>query len=298
MSIITTVEAVPSRLYAIYSSLFDIENGEARDRFETWATPPSLKNTTEDSGGSPTKLFVNSLLEARRIGLVEEIDDKLQLTADARGGGKKGERSEVYFRKYLLRTLFDPIRAEEIQQESFMLALTWLLSTNPLKPMSFSDDPNSAIKMTIGENARKTECTIALNYQNMLYWARYLGFATVVGVGPSRRVIPDPINAIDDALPAIFVDGIELPVETFLTRLGAIYPVFEKGSVWERFNAMRLIPLNGAETRLSATTSIALQRLAGRQRLAMRSVADAPDRILDFGVREDRVSHIGLRGSN
>ncbi|MBB2784858.1 UNVERIFIED_ORG: hypothetical protein GGD43_000028 [Rhizobium esperanzae] len=296
MSIITTVEAVPSRLYAIYSSLFDSESGEVRERLEAWATPPSLKNSGEDEGPA-TKLFIHSLQEARRLGLVEDVDDKLLLTLDARNGGKRGDDSEAYFREYMLRTLFDPIRAEEAQQSAFMLALTWLLSTNPLKPMSFSDDPNSAIKMIIGEHARKTECTIGLNYQNMLYWARYLGFATVLGNGPVRRVIPNPINAIEGALPAIFADEEELPIENFLTRLAAIYPVFEKGSVRERFNEMRLVPLSGLETRLSVATSIALQRLADRQRLGVRSVADAPSRILDFGTREGRVSHITLRGS-
>ncbi|MDX0698076.1 hypothetical protein GOD53_29185 [Sinorhizobium medicae] len=297
MSIITTVEAVPSRLYAIYSSLFDSESGEVRERLEAWATPPSLKNSGEDGEGPATKLFIHSLQEARRLGLVEDMDDKLLLTLDARNGGKRGDDSEAFFREYMLRTLFDPIRAEETQQSAFMLALTWLLSTNPLKPMGFSDDPNLAIKMIIGEHARKTECTIGLNYQNMLYWARYLGFATVVGNGAVRRVIPNPITAIEGALPAIFADDDELPIENFLTRLAAIYPVFEKGSVRERFNEMRLVPLSGLETRLSVTTSIALQRLADRQRLGMKSVADAPARILDFGTREGRVSHIALRGS-
>ncbi|MGO7283312.1 protein DpdG [Rhizobium ruizarguesonis] len=297
MSIITTVEAVPSRLYAIYSSLFDNDSGELKDRLEAWATPSALTNTAEDGGGSPTRLFVHSLQEARKLGLVQDVDEKLLLTPEARGGGKREGNSEVYFREYLIRTLFDVTRAEETQQSAFMLALAWLLSSNPLKPMSFTDDPSSAIKMVIGEHARKTECTTSLNYHNMLYWARYLGFATVVGNGTSRRVIPNPVNAIEGALPAMFADDDELPIEIFLTRLAAVYPVFEKGSVRERFNEMRLVPLGGTETRLSITTSIALQRLADRQRLGMRTVADAPARILDFGAREDRVSHISLRGS-
>lgn len=298
MSIITTVEAVPSRLYAIYASLFNSENGEGRERLESWATPPSLKNSGEDGEGPATALFVHSLQEARRLGLIEEATDKVSLTLEARNGGKKGDDSEAYFRAYMLRTLFDPVRAEEAQQSAFMVALTWLLSTNPLKPMSFSDDPNVAIKMVIGEHARKTECTIALNYQNMLYWARYLGFATVVGNGTSRRVIPDPNTAIAEALPKIFADDDELPIENFLTRLAAIYPVFEKGSVRERFDEMRLVPRSGLDTRLSATTSIALQRLADGQRLGLRSAADAPARILDFGAREGRVSHIALLGTD
>ena len=298
MSIITTVEAVPSRLFAIYSSLFDSENGEFKERIQAWATPPSLSNSgAEEGGGSSTKLFINSLQEARKLGLVEEADDKLRLTVDARGGGKKGRDSESHFRNYLSRTLFDPTRATETQQAGFMLALVWFLSTNPLKPMSFSEDPSFSIKIDIGECAKKTECTTLLNYQSFLYWARYLGFATIVGNASFRRAIPDPARAIEAVLPAVFAGDIELATEHFLTRLAAIYPIFEKGSIRESYNAMRLHPPPDAAHRLSIATSIALQRLADRQRIALSSVADAPARILDFGVREGRVSHVILKGT-
>ena len=298
MSIITTVEAVPSRLFAIYSSLFDSENGEDKERIQAWATPPSLTNSgAEESGGSSTKLFINSVQEARKLGLVEEAGDKLRLTVDARGKGKKGRDSESHFRDYLVRTLFDPTRATETQQGGFMLALVWFLNTNPLSPMSFSEAPSLEINSAIGENAKRTECTTLLNYQSFLYWARYLGFATIVGATNSRRAIPDPARAIEAVLPAVFADDIELATEHFLTRLAANYPIFEKGSIRECYDAMLLNPRPHAAHRLSIATSIALQRLADHQRIALRSVADAPARILDFGVREGRVSHVTLRGA-
>ena len=298
MSIITTVEAVPSRLFAIYSSLFDSESGEDKRRFQAWATPPSLSNSdTEEGSGSSTKLFINSLQEARKLGLVEEESNKLRLTVDARGGSKKGSDVESHFRDYLGRTLFDPTRANETQQTSFMLALAWFLNTNPLAPMSFSEDPSFAIKKDIGEHARRTECTTLLNYQSFLYWARYLGFATIVGNANTRRAIPDPAPAIEAVLPAVFAGEAELATEQFLTRLAAIYPIFEKGTVRESYDAMLLHPPPDAARRLSIATSIALQRLSNRQRIALNGVADAPARILDFGVREDRVSHIALRGT-
>ncbi|MBZ9803381.1 protein DpdG [Mesorhizobium sp. ES1-6] len=298
MSIITTVEAVPSRLFAIYATLFDSENGEPKDRIESWATPLSLSKSGSDEGGGPTtKLFVNSLLEARKLGLVEEADGKLRLTADARGNGKKGQSSEVFFRNYLNHTLFDPSRANDAQQAGFMLALAWFLSANPLTPMSFSEDPSFAIKAEIGENARKTECTTLLNYQSFLYWARYLGFATIVGNSNSRRAIPDPARAIDAVLPVVFGGDVELPIQQFLSRLAAVYPVFETGSVRQSYDAMRPISSTDAAYRLSIATSIALQRLSDRQRIVLNSVADAPARVLVFGARESRVSHIATRGS-
>ncbi|TJW49274.1 MAG: hypothetical protein E5X65_34655, partial [Mesorhizobium sp.] len=236
MSIVTTAQAVPSRLFAIYASLFESDAGEIKDRIEAWATPPSLSGRgADDDGESTTTLFSNTLLEARRLGLVEDMDDKLRLTADARGGGKRGSDSEVYFLDYMYRTLFDPARAIETKHAGFMIALAWFLSSNPLHPMNFSVPPQRTLQAEIGEHASKTEVTSLNTYQNFLYWARYLGFATIVGGRDAddqnaRRVIPDPVRAIEGALPAIFAESNELPIEQFLTRLSGIFPVFETGS--------------------------------------------------------------------
>lgn len=302
MSIITTAQAVPSRLFAIHAALFDSESGEVKDRIEAWATPPSLSGRGGDDDGEPTTtLFSNTLAEARRLGLVEEIDDKLRLTTDARGGGRKGKDSETFFLTFMRRTLFDPVRAAETQQAAFMLALSWFLSSSPLRPMNFSEPPQNSLKAQIGDQASRTELTSLNRYQNFLYWARYLGFATIVGGGSdaedvtSRRVVPNPVIAIGSALPAIFAEGSDLPIEQFITRLAAIFPVFETGSVREDFEAMRIAPPADGDKRLSITTSLALQRLVDRQRLTMTTVADAPGRILDFGAREGRVSRILLR---
>jgi hypothetical protein len=225
----------------------------------------------------------------------------LRLTSDARGGGKKGKDSEAYFLAYMRRTLFDPDRAAETQQLGFMIALSWFLSLSPLRPMSFSEPPQNSLKAQIGDHASKTELTSLNRYQNFLYWARYLGFATIVGGSndpedvTSRRVIPDPAKAIESALPAIFSETNDLPVEQFLTRLSAIFPVFESGSVRQNFEAMRSTAVVALDQRLSIATSLALRRLVDRQLLTMTSVADAASRILDFGSREERVSRIALR---
>lgn len=302
MSIVTTAQAVPSRLFAIYAALFDSENGEVKDRIEAWATPRSLSGRgSDDDGEATTTLFSNTLAEARRIGLVEEVEGKLRLTTEARGGAKKGRDSEAYFLAFMRRTLFDPVRASETQQAGFMVALSWFLSSNPLRPMNFSEPPQKTLKAQIGDAAPMTELTSLNRYQNFVYWARYLGFATIVGGGSdaedvtSRRVIPDPVKAIESALPAIFTEGYDLPIEQFITRLSAVFPVFETGTVRQDYEARRLTPLLDGDKRLSITTSLALQRLVDRQLLAMATVADAPGRILDFGLREGRVSRVALR---
>lgn len=303
MSIVTTAQAVPSRLYAIYSALFDSESGEPIVRLEAWATPPSLAGRGADEDGEPsTTLFSNTLQEARKLGLVEDADGKVRLTIDARGGGKRGQPSEYYFLGYVGRTLFDQSRAAQAGQAGFMIALAWFLSANPLTPMGFADPPQIGLKLEIGDHANKTELTSLNRYQNFLYWARYLGFATIVGGSDdentnSRRAIPDPSRAIAGALPTIFSDESEHPIETFLSRLATIYPIFEKGSIRQEYDSMRLNPPTDGAHRISIATSIALQRLEDRQKIVMTTKADAPARVLDFGLREGRVSHISLKGA-
>jgi hypothetical protein len=166
--------------------------------------------------------------------------------------------------------------------------------------MVFSEGPQIALRIEIGDHASKTELTSINRYQNFLYWARYLGFATIVGGrdtddSRSRRAIPDPARAIEAALPAIFAADDKLPIEAFLSRLSAIFPVFETGSIRKDYDAMRLKPPVDTAHRLSIATSIALQRLADRQRITLSVVPDAPARVLDFGVREGRVSHVARR---
>lgn len=302
MSIITTAQAVPSRMFAIYNALFDSENGIKKEKVEAWSTPPSLNGGGGSDDGEPTTtLFSNTLAEARRMGLVEETEDKLRLTEDARNGGKKGHDSEAYFLSYMRLILFDPVRANEAQQSGFMVAMSWFMSCNPLRPMNFSEPPQTILQASIGDQYSKTELTSLNRYQNFLYWARYLGFATIVGGASdsedikSRRVFPDPIKAIKSALPTIFIDDVDLPIEQFISRLAAIFPVFETGVARNDFDDMRTMPIPDGETRLSITTSIALQRLVDNQFLEMAQDADAAHRILDFGKRESRVSRVTLR---
>ena len=129
-------------LFAIYAVLFDAENGEPKDRLEARGNPHHL---SPPAAPTKTRRALNNPFQqhaaggAKRLGLVEEVDNKLRLTVEARGGEKRGQSSEVYFRAYLSRTLFDSTRALETGQSGFMVALAWFLSANPLTPMGFAE---------------------------------------------------------------------------------------------------------------------------------------------------------------
>lgn len=300
MSIITTLVAVPSRLFSIYNLLYASEGGEDRERIMAIATPPSLSTRgSHEEGEGSSKLLGPSLLEARKLGMVkEEPEGTLRLSEPARTAGRRGDRPEQRFRSFMRETLFDNERSTEAQQSSFMLAMVWFLGMDPFTPPSFSSEQQVNVKLEVGDHASKLELTAQNRYQNFAYWARYLGFAAFVGTrAGDRRVIPDPFDAIDGALEPIFSSERRLSVEGFLARLATIYPVFETGSARTEYDGLRLRTDANGGTSITAATSLALQRLADRGRVKLTSVADAQSRILNLGHRQVRLSHVELARS-
>jgi hypothetical protein len=300
MSIITTAPAVPSRMFSLYASLLGNVAGEVKDRFESWATPPSLRvrgANAGDEGESSTALFSSTLREARNMRILEEIDDKIKVTDEARGLDAKKD-PEQRFKSHLVRTLFDPLRAEEAQQDAFVVALAWFLRRNPLQPMGFGDPPQNEVNKDLVDGAVRTELTSLNRFQNFIYWARYLGFATLTGARDARWVLPDPMPAIASVLPEVFGSTSELNVDAFFSRLANIYPVFESGAVRQQIEQFAEVPVDFArDRRVSITTSIALQRLESNRKLEIISRADAAIAILDLGTSERRVSHFALKGA-
>ena len=298
MSVLTTFEAVPGRLLSLYEVLFHRENGMDEAVLEASATPRSLQ--TNDT----TQLFSNPYSEARNMGMVETDGTKVRLTDEARCGGKPKGDHETHFRLFIRRVLFEPERAEKAQQSKFSLALSWFLTRNPLTPIKFSDPVVDQINEEIENGARELELSTPANSQNLLYWARYLGFATMYGVrgdldGTSgRRAIPDPCKAIEDVLDEVFDGPGVLEVRQFLQRLSAIYPCLESGRTREELTFLLKASRDSDENQLSIATSLALQRLEDRQKVTLSTSPDSSPVILDFGSRQRRVNRIELRSAS
>jgi hypothetical protein len=292
MSIVTNFQAVPSRLLSVYAAVAETENGVLRENLESWATPPSLstRGGGDEDGGS-TALFTNSLSEARRLGLVEEDGDRLIVPESARGKGGRNADLQAHFLSYLRETLFDPERAASAGQAGVLIALAWFLTKSPLQPVGFSDAPQNQLRTDLGQFAERAELGSTSSFQNLLYWARFLGFATVVGDAGSRRAFPDPSRAISAVLDRVLPDNSWVDIDVFLNRLAAIYPVLEGGSVREEVEASSTVP-PANDGRLSVASSLALQRLADRGSISLDVVADAKARILDFGGSTKRVSRV------
>jgi len=294
MSIVTNFQAVPSRLFCVYAAVAEAENGLLREQLEAWATPSSLskRGGNEEEGGS-TALFSYSLNEARRLGLVEDDGDRLRVPKTTVSGGRRNADLQGEFQSRMREVLFDPQRAADAGQAGVLYALAWLLTKSPLLPLNFAEAPQNQLREDLGEFAVKAELGSTSSYQNLLYWARYLGFAVVVGDASTRRAFPDPTRAIAAVLEQVLPNQEWIEIDFFLSRLATIYPVLEGGSVREELEAMRTTP-PAADDRLSISLSLALQRLADRGSISLDAIADAKARILDFGGGTKRASHVRL----
>jgi hypothetical protein len=292
MSILTNFPAVPSRLFSIYAAVAEAEKGLPRDTLASFATPPSLstRGGGDEDGGS-TALLTNSLSEARRLGLVEDSGDNLIVPERALGKGGRKADLQAQFLTYVRETLFDPERAASAGQTGVVIALAWFLTKSPLQPVGFSDAPQNLLREDLGQFAEKAELGSTASFQNLLYWAQFLGFATVVGAGGSRRAFPDPIRAISAVLDKVLPDSDRVDMDVFLLRLAAIYPVLEGGSVREEVESNRTSP-PANDGSLSIASSIALERLELRGSIKLEPVDDGRERILDFGNRNRKVGHV------
>ena len=238
------------------------------------------------------------------MGMVVTDGTGVRLTDEARCGGKPKGDHETHFRLFLRSVLFEPERAKKAQQSKFALALSWFLNTNPLTPIKFSEPVVDQINEEIENGARELELSTVAHSQNLLYWARYLGFATMYGVSGDpdetsrRRAIPDPCKAIEEVLDEVF-DGLsELETRHFLQRLSAIYPCLETGRTREELAYLLKTNQNSDEDQLSIATSLALQRLEDRQKIALNTSPDSSPVILDFGLHQRRVNRIELRSAS
>ncbi len=221
----------------------EAENGVPREQLEAWATPPSLSTRGgDDEEGGSSALFTNSLNEARRLGLIEEGDGRLRVPDAARGIGRSGGGPRGRLPRLSSRDAVRTERAAEVGQSGVLVALAWFLTQSPLEPLSFSAEPQDLVRRDLGASAAKAELGNRSAYQNLLYWARYLGFASVVGEAGVRRAFPDPMRAVASVLGRVLPDASWVEIDLFLARLAAIYPVLEGGSVRRRVEAMRTEP--------------------------------------------------------
>ena len=112
-----------------------------------------------------------------------------------------------------------------------------------------------------------------------------------------KYAIPDPTEAIERSLPAIFKSKTSFKIDVFQKLLCERIPVLEGGEAREDIDANTKEESRRKETSFSRSTSLALRRLAKRRLISFDTKSDYKNpRILDLGDNTGkRVTQIEYR---
>ena len=302
MSVIANLPAMPNRVAIACEYLHFLG-----DKGGLWVNvvnqlSPLKKVDAQDQDENPGKVMAEDVLsEMERLKfLVRDAGDVIKLNSDIRDIALQDGDWQQALYPFLFLRLTVPEIAKMHGQNDVPDALAWLLAQDPFDPMPWSGGVHAErilnqlsetdpLRGVIGNNSR---------YQNLIYWARYLGLAERVSAKFGARVvdmvIPDPTEAILKKLPGIFNCDHELPIQTFMQRLAVECSMLDGGIA--RCNLETRLPeeFQPKEGRISRTTSLALTRLMTRGLIKLESPSDSQTWLLDLGNSTQTVSYIRL----
>ena len=286
MSVITVLPALPGRLRLLFAAVAE-EGPIARSKLEklTLHAARGKRGGALDGEGGGSTLFAASLNEAIKLDLIREEDDQLQLGAAL----PKNADVAMAFLTRVEKRLLSPqdVGSDDIELAS---ALAWFLTRSVAPGLAFGEDSRRQIAkdLDLEDGQAPWGVTNDSRFQNLIYWARFLGLATGLDLGKGKAVVPDPTAAIRRHLNHVLPAAQAIPIETFQRSLALHLPVLEFGTIREAVEARLREQARRPENVVSESTSLALRRLrrAGAIRLEARS--DAAVMLVDG----ERFSHI------
>lgn len=294
MSVITNLPAMPNRIAIACEYLYFLgEEGASWDSIENQLSPLKRGEGSEDEEKSGKSMAEDVLKEMESLKLlVRTSRDGIMLNAQIIAPSD-GDWQQA-LRPYLFLWLTAPDEAEIHGQSDLPDAFAWLLTQDPFDPMLFSAGYLKPIERQLPETD-PVRSVISNNsrYQNLIYWARYLGLAERVSV-IDDMVIPDPTEAILSQLSTVFGEDQELSIQIFMQRLALSCPIMDGGSARRTFETRLSGEYQPKEGFLSRSMSLALTRLATRGVLKLSKPSDATTLLLDLGNITETVSHVSL----
>lgn len=301
MSVITNWPAMPNRLFILFRYLLEKgERGEDKQRLAAIFTPVSLLRKRgeggDDEGTSGKTILDDVLREAKIIGLVEEQEERISLleTYSKREVNRMG--IEEFFIRIAERILLDPETAELKGQKDIAPALSWLLMQDPANPLMFSENHRGRVINDLGEDTGAYGLNVNSDFQNLVYWARFLGYCHWIAVDQTTYIVPDPTHAIMRRLPEIFTDSKEVRFMDFIAALAVSCPVLEQGYTRREVESIARPELITEPRTLSRSTSLALRRLENQGTIKMELLSDADVVTVFTDGDAKRHSHIQYRG--
>jgi hypothetical protein len=258
MKIYTLVEAVPSRMQAVARLLFT--SGPLHREQALALLQP------RESG---TGLAANTIAAGLECGLVREDGDAIKL-----GDAELAEaKSDDEFNLLLPKVLARLVLAAQINGKSnrFATICAWLLQL----PVDHPYRDRGALKEAISESGYtldELDAATDNRWDNVVYWARYLGLVRQLKESPCTEVVPDPTLFLVRHLADLIPDGEERTVEDFRGALGAICPVLDGGVA--RADMLARVAPDWSPRRLSDALCFAIERLQAAGKVRTRSPKD------------------------
>lgn len=284
MTVLTNFPAIPNRI-AIACEYLQAAgaNGVSREQFESQLSPWPASNDEEERTG--TSMAREVLRELEALALVVDVPTGVGLAADLPLTPMRYGEWLEWLIPWGAERLSDLGKADLCRQSGVPLAIAWLLSQDSRRPIRSAGAHVELLQQQLGNvdalgfNMRNDQI-----FQNLIYWARYLGYAETIGLRASpssggttstNYVIPDPTRAIRRVLPQIFSGTNELQISTFVERLAQLLPVLEEGSARFELERRFIGTPRRSEQHFSIATSLALTRLENARILQLVSESDA-----------------------
>lgn len=286
MSVLSTVEAVPSRLLGVVRYLQSCPGFRVnRECLEAALSPPSLRSPTEH--GQAGGIIRRVLAECRRARLVDIAEEEVQLADDLRSG------REAQWADILEERLLDPGQPEN----DFGRALTWLVAQNPYRV--YGDYPGYLRLLLDQVGESRLELGNKAPWDNLCYWAAFLGYGWAHRIASSSTTtelfVPDPTAAIARRLAHLFPEGpgTNVPVWDVQARLARVCPVFPGGAIYE---PMRPLLPEVEHGHLPPALSLAWLRLEAVGKVQLVHISDGDEAILADAGSYRGITHVRMKG--
>lgn len=268
MSLLTTIEAVPSRILAVLDFLLREGRPVDREILELMLSPINLR--PEKSSGNMVRQVVN---EAVGLGVaIGEAQLELSPRLTDCVVARTDDPSAV--RQALMALLSG---GQNKENQDLCKALSWLLLQDPFKLRGDFDGLQDALRVHFGGD--RLGVTNDARDGNLRYWAVYLGLAWSHAIPRGDRVVnyivPDPTNYLRSTLPGLFANAGRscLGIHELLERLSAQCPLFQFGRYGSDL-AQRLS--FGVELTVAPAVALAMTRLTLAGHISLSDRADAP----------------------
>jgi hypothetical protein len=298
MSVINNLLVTPNRVVIACEFLHYLgQNGGKKSFIEKQLSP--LKRAEREDGEEVTgsTIATSVINEIEKLKLITTLGDECRISDDFI------HLTEVSFGDVLSSKLCpimtSPDLAEPCGQSDVPDALSWLLSQDPfaLFPRSGGVHAERITQQLGAQDSLKTILSNDSRFHNLIYWARYFGFAEWITLNSIQMVLPDPTSYLSKNLDQIFTTkDDEIPISLFVGRLAEICPIFETGLARNVLESRKKLEFQLKEHHLSKSLSLALNRLDIRGLIELKSSDDAEVWVLNLNDSMVTYSHIRYLG--